>query len=292
MDKISNAILTVEISEHGAELQSIRKEGKEYLWQGDAKFWGRRSPVLFPNVGRVWNDEYRHQDKVYQIGQHGFARDMDFCVTSKSDNNIEYCLESTPETVAKYPFPFRLKIGYTLDKNKITIKWHVENIGDTDMYFQIGAHPAFYFPNFDPATNERCFFAFDNNNDLKYISPVEKGCVSPNVHTLQLDADGLMPVDIHTFDCDTYIFEDKQLKKVSLLTKEKKPYLSLVFDTPLVAIWSPTKPHPDCPFICIEPWYGRCDKIGYDGELQQREWMQQLAPRQSFDASYDIIIEE
>ena len=29
MDKISNNILTVEISEHGAELQSIKKNGKE-----------------------------------------------------------------------------------------------------------------------------------------------------------------------------------------------------------------------------------------------------------------------
>ena len=55
METLSNSILTVQIAEHGAELQSIKKDGKEYLWQGDAKFWGRRSPVLFPIVGRVWN---------------------------------------------------------------------------------------------------------------------------------------------------------------------------------------------------------------------------------------------
>lgn len=292
MDKLSNDIISVEIAEHGAELQSIRKNDKEYLWQGDAKFWGRRSPVLFPNVGRVWNDVYRHQGKTYEIGQHGFARDMDFVITSKSNDCIEYCLESTPKTLDKYPFQFRLKVGYALDGNKISVRWHVENIDNTDIYFQIGAHPAFYFPNFNPATNERCFIAFDNNKNLKYVSPVEKGCVSPEVHSLKLDSNGLMPIDIHTFDCDTYIFENKQLKKVSILTKEKKPYISLEFDTPLVAIWSPTKPHPDCPFICIEPWYGRSDKIGYEGELKNREWMQQLAPGKSFNASYDIIIEE
>ena len=97
MDKISNSILTVEISEHGAELQSIKKNGKEYLWQGDAKFWGRRSPVLFPNVGRVWNDQYRHAGNTYEIGQHGFARDMDFQVTYKDDDGIVYWLESTPD---------------------------------------------------------------------------------------------------------------------------------------------------------------------------------------------------
>lgn len=54
METISNSVLTVGVSEHGAELQSIQKNGKEYLWQGDTCFWGRRSPVLFPIVGRVW----------------------------------------------------------------------------------------------------------------------------------------------------------------------------------------------------------------------------------------------
>ena len=190
MEKISNSILTVEISEHGAELQSIKKNGKEYLWQGDAKFWGRRSPVLFPNVGRVWNDEYRHAGNTYQIGQHGFARDMDFQVTYKEDDGIVYWLESTPETLGKFPFPFRLMIGYLLDGNKITVKWRVENMGAMDMYFQIGAHPAFYFPNFDPSTDERCYFAFDNTKDLKYISPAEKGCVSPELHSLELNEEG------------------------------------------------------------------------------------------------------
>ena len=292
MDKISNSILTVEISEHGAELQSIKKNGKEYLWQGDAKFWGRRSPVLFPNVGRVWEDKYRHMGNTYEIGQHGFARDMDFQVTYKDDDGIVYWLESTPDTLGKFPFPFRLMIGYLLDGNKITVKWRVENMGAMDMYFQIGAHPAFYFPNFDPSTDERCYFAFDNTKDLKYICPVEKGCVSPELHSLELNEEGLMPVDVHTFDCDTYIFENKQLKKVSLLTKDKKPYVTLAFDAPLVALWAPTKPKPDCPFVCIEPWYGRCDKVGFEGDLEEREWIQKLGSREAFDVSYDIIIEE
>ena len=291
MDIISNSTLKVQISAHGAELQSIRKDGKEYLWQGDSKYWGRRSPVLFPTVGRVWEDKYRHAGNTYEIGQHGFARDMDFQVTFKDDDGIVYWLESTPDTLGKFPFPFRLMIGYLLDGNRLTVKWRVENRGAMDMYFQIGAHPAFYFPDFDLATEERCYFQFDNNKELEYISPVEKGCVSPEVHTLQLNEEGLMPVDIHTFDCDTYIFENKQLRKITLLNKEKKPHVSLEFDTPLVALWSPTKTKPDCPFVCIEPWYGRCDSIGYQGEFKDREWMQVLPPKGVFDVSYDIVIE-
>lgn len=73
METISNSVLTVGVSEHGAELQSIQKNGKEYLWQGDTRFWGRRSPVLFPIVGRVWEDTYRYAGNSYRMGQHGFA---------------------------------------------------------------------------------------------------------------------------------------------------------------------------------------------------------------------------
>lgn len=291
METIKNSILSIQVAEHGAELQSIQKDGKEYLWQGDAKFWGRRSPVLFPTVGRVWNNVYRHEGISYDMGQHGFARDMDFQLVSKEENKIEYVLESTPETLAKYPFPFRLHIGYELVENQVIVKWRVENIGERELYFQIGAHPAFYFPNFDPTTSDRCFFAFDKTEALQYICPVEKGCASPETHTLELNKEGLMPIDIHSFDCDTYIFENKQLKKITLLDKAKAPYLSLAFDTPLVAIWSPTKEHPDCPFICIEPWYGRCDTVGYEGEFKEKDWMQTLAPGAIFEASYQIIIE-
>ena len=58
MEQLKNEKLTVEISSHGAELQSIRNaEGREYLWQGDEKYWPRRSPLLFPIVCGLWKDE-------------------------------------------------------------------------------------------------------------------------------------------------------------------------------------------------------------------------------------------
>lgn len=291
METISNSVLTVRIDRHGAELQSIKKDGKEYLWQGDARFWGRRSPILFPTVGRVWENKYRYAGNTYEIGQHGFARDMDFSMTHRQEDGAVYWLESTPDTLGKFPFPFRLLVGYILEDNKVIVKWRVENLGGTDMYFQIGAHPAFYFPGFDPSTQERGFFAFDNIKNLEYIVPIEKGCVSPERHSLKLDEGGLMPIDVHTFDCDTYIFDNKQLKKVTLLDKEKSPFISLEFDSPLVALWSPTKTHPDCPFVCVEPWYGRCDAVGYEGELKDREWMQRLVPQGVFEAEYKIVIE-
>lgn len=69
---LSNKLLTVTASSVGAELQSIRSNltGHEYLLQGDPFYWKRRSPILFPIVGTVWDG------KEYAMNQHGFARDM------------------------------------------------------------------------------------------------------------------------------------------------------------------------------------------------------------------------
>lgn len=51
METISNSVLTVGVSEHGAELQSIQKNGKEYLWQGDTRFGDAVHLFSFPSWG-------------------------------------------------------------------------------------------------------------------------------------------------------------------------------------------------------------------------------------------------
>ena len=291
METLKNSVLTIKVAEHGAELQSIVKDGKEYLWQGDPFWWGRRSPVLFPIVGRVWNDVYRYKGSEYHIGQHGFARDMDFELVSKTEDSLRYRLESSPETLSKYPCEFRLEVEYRLSGNTLEVLWDVKNSGNGAMDFQIGAHPAFYFPDFDAASVERCYFSFDNPGELKYTVPVEKGCSGTEEYALHRDSDGYMKVDTGTFDCDTYTFEDSQLHRITLCDKSRRPHVSLEFDTPLVALWSPTKAHPDCPFVCIEPWYGRCDRAGYDGLFQDRDWMWRLEAGESFRGGYKIVIE-
>lgn len=292
MKQLTNHTLTLSVAAHGAELQSIQKDGREYLWQGDTRIWGRHSPVLFPMVGRVWNNAYHHNGQTYELGQHGFARDIDFECIEHSKDSLTYRLTSTPETRTKFPFNFELLIGYRLDGNRIEVKWQVVNTGSESMPFQIGAHPAFYLADFDAqADGVRGYFAFDQTENLEYIKPQEKGCTSPQRHSLQLNDEKLMPIDVHTFDCDTYIIDNSQLHRVSLLSKTKQPVVTLEFNSPLVALWSPTKAHPDCPFVCIEPWYGRCDSVGYNGEWKDREWMQHLAPGETFNAAYTIIIE-
>ena len=292
MKTLSNDKVCIQIADHGAELVSIVANETEYLWQADPKYWGRHSPVLFPIVGRVWDNTYRHKGSLYELGQHGFARDKDFQLTYEEDDALIYSLESDEDTLKKYPFPFVLEIGYRLKGNRIEVMWSVQNTGNETMYFQIGAHPAFYYRDLDPVTNERGFLDFGKNKKtLEFVFPTEKGCTPEKRETLTLN-EGMLELTPATFQCDTYIFENNQLKKITLTDKQKNPYISLEFESPLVAVWSPSVAHPDVPFVCIEPWYGRCDTVGYHGEFKDRRWMQALEPDKSFEASYSIVLED
>ena len=290
MHTLKNDVLTVEVSEHGAELHSIRKGATEYLWQADPKFWARHSPVLFPIVGSVWDKLYRVDGKVYELGQHGFARDMDFVKVEGNDTEVFYRLESNDETLKKYPWPFRLEIGYKLKGNTIEVIWRVYNPGTEEIYFQIGAHPAFYYPDYDPETDERGYFSFDRSEGLECIRIMEKGCVDAvTKHPLEIPQDGLLPLRKDTFDViDTIMLQDSQIGRVTLHRNDGTPWLSLKFTAPVVGLWSP--PTKNAPFICIEPWYGRCDRAGYTGDYRQKDWVNRLEPGKEFEGIYTIEI--
>lgn len=290
MHTLKNDVLTVQVSDHGAELHSIRKGTQEYLWQADPKFWARHSPVLFPIVGSVWEKLYRVDGKVYELGQHGFARDMDFVKVDGNDTEVLYRLESDEETLKKYPWPFRLEIGYKLHGNLIDVIWRVYNPGTEDMFFQIGAHPAFYYPDYDPETEERGFFSFDRSEGLECIRITEKGCVDAvTKYPLEIPEDGLLPLKKDTFDViDTIMLQDSQIGSVTLHRNDKTPWLSLKFTAPVVGLWSP--PTKNAPFICIEPWYGRCDRAGYTGDYRDKDWVNRLESGKEFEGIYTIQI--
>ena len=289
MTILSNDILTVEVSAHGAELQSIRKGDVEYLWQGDPAFWGRRSPVLFPIVGSVWESRYRVGGKEYQLGQHGFARDMDFTMVSSSQTEVRYRLESSEDTLAKYPYPFVLEIAYRLHGNSLDVVWEVMNPSDGDTYFQIGAHPAFFYPDYDPEKSGRGFFTFDRNEGLECIRIKEKGCVDAETKWPLEMTEGRLKLEKDTFDAiDTIMLQDSQIKRVNMFREDGTPWLSLSFDAPVTGIWSP--PGKVAPFICIEPWYGRCDRVGYEGDYREKDWVNCLSPGEKFESVYTIEI--
>ena len=253
---IQNNFLTVQVKNAGAELCSIKdKAGTEYLFDANPAYWGRSAPVLFPFVGSLKNKSFVYEGKSYQMGQHGFARDRDFSLLQKEEASIWFRLTSNEETLAIYPLPFVLDIGYQLEDNSIRVLWNVHNPSDKSLLFSIGAHPAFLCPPCGGGM-DGCYLGFD---------------LSPSL-----------------FDRDALIVEGKQAGRVWLADREKKPFVTVEFNAPLFGIWSPAGKN--APFVCIEPWYGRCDAEDFSGDLTQREYGNCISPGQIFQENYCIQI--
>lgn len=291
MITLQNEHLTISVKKHGAELASLRCGEREYIWQADPEFWARHSPVLFPIVGNVYDKQFRYNGQTYPMGQHGFARDCDFTVVSLTADEVWMRLDSDEASLAKFPADFRLEIGYRLHDKSVDVMWRVTNSSATaDLYFQIGAHPAFYWPTHNAAEDARGYFGFDAEGTLTSRLLVGKGCVSPTeTFSVDLDTDGLFPLAADTFDkIDTIILEGGQVHRVSLCDTERRPMLALSFEHPVVGLWSP--PGRRAPFVCIEPWFGRCDTYGFEGEFKDRDWANHLAPSGVFNCTYTIEV--
>ncbi|MDE7024312.1 MAG: aldose 1-epimerase family protein [Paramuribaculum sp.] len=288
---LHNDLLTVTISSHGAELQSIEQNRShyQYLWQGDKTFWGRRSPVLFPIVGALWQGKFLMDGNEYAMGQHGFARDCDFVpMDGMPDDEAWFMLESNDETLAKYPRRFRLAIGYRLQEARLDVMWRVVNTDSVPMDFQIGAHPAFNYPEFSPSDSVHGYFQMGFTPLTSQIIE-RQGCIGSETSAVAVDNEYMLPISASTFERDAIILANSQVRRVSMLTKHRTPYLTLLFNAPLVGLWSPK---PEAPFVCIEPWWGRADSVGYEGEFAEREWVNHLEPGATFEASYTIIFDD
>lgn len=297
MVTLKNEKLTVTISEHGAELQSIKDaNGVEYLWQGDEKYWPRRSPILFPIVCGLWKDEYRIDGKTYSLPRHGFARDMKFSVLEKSDTGVTFYLNSNEETLKVYPYEFSLNVTYTLDINAIYVQWAVDNTGNEEMHFQIGGHPAFNLPGIKAGDKMHGTINLDNKEPLTRIIGNVGGCLKPERFEVKTEKmvseygeDNIWNFNEESFADDAVILDKSQVHSAILQDSEGNPYVSLVFDTPAVGIWSPYGKN--APFVCIEPWFGLADWAGYEGEFKDKYLMNHLLPGAMFMGGYEIYID-
>jgi galactose mutarotase-like enzyme len=287
MEQIKNDKLTVVISKHGAELQSIKDaNGNEYLWDGDEKYWNRHSPILFPIVCGLWKDTYSINGHEYKLARHGFARDTDFKLIAQGENKVVYGLSESKDTLKDYPYHFNLAISYRLDGNKIHVVWHVENTDNKVIYFQIGGHPAFMVPGCKKGEPMHARLRLDDKEPSRLYGNVG-GCITPGYHKVETN-DGIWDVNEDTFKDDAVIFDHQQLKHIELLDENNKPAVTLDIKTPAVGIWNPTGKN--APFICIEPWYGIHDWADYDGEFKDKYLMNKLLPGASFMSEYTISI--
>ena len=283
--------MNISVSNRGAELQSIVANGREYLWQGDPEFWGRRAPVLFPIVGKLADDKLRIDGREYTMKQHGFARDTEFV---EQDGWYVIARRNDEAIHTNYPYDFDLLVRYTIDDNTMTCNWQVANHGDETMYFQIGAHPAFLLPDFDANDVLHGFIRFYDKQG-NAISPLVHHYLDGGLRCayeipLALNnGEGLLALNDKTFENDALLIEGRQVASAALLDKNGHEVLRVSCpQADAFGIWSPNKP--GCPFVCIEPWCGIADNAGFKGDISERDCIHSLEPGKRFEFCYSITL--
>lgn len=278
---IQNSCLTAIINPKGAELISLKTtNNKEYIWEGNPEFWGKHSPVLFPIVGTLKNNSYHYNNIEYHLPRHGFARDMEFIVIEKSENSVTFSLVLSEQSRETYPFDFEFQINYTLDNNKLIITYNIINNNDQIMPFSIGAHPAFALP--EPFENYS--LAFEHSENLTSYE-LEHDLLSDTTTTIEM-IDNQIPLNYSLFEKDALILKKLQSKNITIL-ENKNSLLRVQFDHfPNLGIWTKN----NAPFLCIEPWLGYSDTIRSTGNILEKEGIQLLEAKKTFECSFSIEI--
>lgn len=275
MYNLQNNTLSIGILSTGAELCSVvnKNTGKEYIWQADASVWNRSSPVLFPFVGKLKNDRYYFEGKEYHLPQHGFARNFEFELIEERPESLTFELKSNTDTILNYPFQFSLQLKYELHDNELSLQYRVENTDTKEMYFSLGAHPAFVLEN----DIEEYSLEFEKAEKF------ERHLLQSGLRTLQKMEvpmeESRLALKKTYFEEDAIVLKDMQSNEISILNINNKKEISLKAEGfPYYGIWA-KNPYP---FLCLEPWHGIADNINSSGILQEKEGIIKLASTEVF----------
>lgn len=276
---LENSILKIQIDPKGAELRSAyRKDHQlEYMWSADPAVWPRVSPVLFPIVGRLKNDQYRYEGNTYTLSQHGFARNMDFEVLANTSNTAVFLLESNDATRENYPFDFQLLLSYTLLDEVLELQYEVINKGNEKMYFSLGMHPGFKIPL---KSNEQYsdYYIETNNKENAERYLIEGGLISENREAVFQDSQRI-DLNLNLFNRDALVFKNLKSTELSIRSKNHSHGISLqAHDFPYYGIWA----QKGAEFVCLEPWCGIADVVEANGDIKMKEGIQVLASSEVF----------
>ncbi len=260
----------------GAELVSVKFNGFEKMHNGET-FWNRHAPVLFPIVGKLKNGKTIIDGKEYEMGQHGFLRDMEF----EQIGEHEYVATWNEETLKKFPFKFEFYISYEVKNDEVKTKYKIINKDDKQMIFGLGGHPAFSCDY----TSGMYRLEFQDIEDEIEVYQLEEGLIKNTPEkTSKVIRENKIFLDKNTFKNDAIILKNIKSRKIYLKT-EAKNILSMEFKSfPYLGIWSKE----DAPFICIEPWFNTADKVDSNGIFEEKEDLIELKPNKEFCAEYKV----
>jgi galactose mutarotase-like enzyme len=285
--KIQNKLFSVEVNSFGAELCSVlsKETGIEYIWQADETIWARHAPNLFPIVGKLKDGEFLYQSKTYKLPQHGFARDNEFTCVDQTEDYLLFELTASEHTLQHYPFHFKLQIGYKLNGNKVETRYSIFNPDNNDLYFSVGAHPAFNCPLQENESFNDYDLIFPNKNDLT-VNTLNDGLIASQTKKIELH-NSKLNVSKQLFDNDALVFMNTQIDEVQLVSRKTKHGVTLISKNwPYFGIW--TKKDTE-QFVCLEPWQGIADSDISNSNFVEKTGIIKLAAKQHYNCFFDLL---
>ncbi|HLT88887.1 MAG TPA: aldose 1-epimerase family protein [Sphingobacterium sp.] len=289
MDVIENSYLRVEVHSAGAELRSLydKKQFRELIWQRDLTFWDKSSPVLFPFIGELKDGNYRYDNETYQMPKHGFARNCEFEVVRRMDEEISFLLQSNETTRQVYPFNFELYLHYKLHHKRLSCTYEIRNSGNSDMLFSIGGHPAFQLDIKSGNDLSGYYFVFPDDHILKRYF-IRDGLLHSQPAEQILEGSRLYLRNDMFLD-DAWVLKDLQSTEVYLKNKSGDYQIKLDFaGFPYLGLWAPV----GAPFVCLEPWGGVNDLEAHGGVLEKKEGVERLAAFSDRKKTWGVTVGE
>ena len=283
--KTASAVLGLE----GAMLNSLKKDGIEYLWQGDAKYWGNQAPVCFPIVGVLPNGEGTAFGKKCVMKRHGVARISPFEVFEQHANSITFVQRASDETKKAFPFDYELKIKYTIVGNTVTNEYIVTNTGSEKMPFAVGGHPAFNCPLTEGESFEDYSVVFDKELTEKPLRPDhESGIIDVSVRYDVLENNDTLPMKHELFEeLDSLIFDNIEAKCATLIGKNGRGIKVEYQDMANLLVWSAVgSPN----FVALEPWTGISNCSDESDVIENKRGITVLEPDETASFKFKITM--
>lgn len=277
--------ITAKAASLGGELISLQRDGREYIWQGSPQSWTGRNPNLFPAIGAIAPEGARFGGRSYPLKRHGFARGSEFVLAEQGEDYAELELRENPETLAQYPFPFRLRIRHQLTEEGFITRYSVHNPGTEPLPFCLGGHTAFNCPG--EFGDWR--LVFDRAEDAWAMLPLAGGRVSFDNREHVLQNTDTLVLDHAIFDrVDTLIFDTLASRTVSLVGPEGRGVRMEFADFPIIAFW--TMPGKNAPYLCLEPWLG-CGALAEEsGEFADKPHCRMVQPGETAQLQYTVTL--